>query len=205
MRIGIVACEVLKDEIEFLTKNDPVFVYREYLKFALYEHAERMKATIIEKVNSLEGTVDAVLLGYAVCQSLKGVTEILRVPTVMLPGDDCIDAILGPEEYKAEKKKCSGTWFISPGWAVQGTEGLIEQFHLDSVEGVEPQYFLDMMFESYKRCLFLDTGIGNEDYYMQRSREFADNLHLELDRKMCGLKRIEDSVIKVKELAAQIN
>jgi hypothetical protein len=155
-------------------------------------------------VDELDGKVDAVLLGYATCQSLQKVTEILIVPTVMLPGDDCIDALLGPEEYKAEKKKCTGTWFISPGWAVQGTEGLIEQFHLDSVEGVDPQYFLDLMFDSYERCLFLDTGIGNEEFYMQRSKDFADNLQLKLDRRDCNLKRIEDSIVKVKELARQV-
>jgi len=202
MRIGIVACEVLKDEIEFLTKDDPDFVCREYLKFALHEHAEEMKRLLIEKVNALEGSVDAVLLGYATCQSLKNVTSSMIVPTVMLPGDDCIDALLGPDEYKAEKKKCIGTWFISPGWAVQGTEGLIEQFHLDSVEGTDPQYFLEMMFDSYERCLFIDTGVGNDEFYMQRSKAFADNLKLRLDRRACSLERIGDCVTKVKELAA---
>ncbi|MFA6679398.1 MAG: DUF1638 domain-containing protein, partial [Candidatus Methanomethylophilaceae archaeon] len=108
MKIGIVACNILKNEIEFLTKDDPDFVYREYLEFALHENPEAMKRTIIEKVNSLKGCVDAVFLGYGTCQSLEGITNVLEVPTVMLSGADCIDALLGAQEYAAEKRICAG-------------------------------------------------------------------------------------------------
>ena len=71
MRLGIVACDILKKEIEFLTKNDPDFTYREYLEFALHENPPEMKRVIIEKVNSLKGQVDAIFLGYAICNSLE--------------------------------------------------------------------------------------------------------------------------------------
>ena len=71
MRLAIVACDILKEEIEFLTKDDPDFVHREYLEFALHENPEHMRDVIIEKVNSLKGKVDAVFLGYAICSSLE--------------------------------------------------------------------------------------------------------------------------------------
>ena len=32
MRLGIVACDILEKEIEFLTKDDPDFTYREYIE-----------------------------------------------------------------------------------------------------------------------------------------------------------------------------
>ena len=204
MRIGIVACEVLKNEIEFLTKDDPVFVHREYLKFALHEDAKNMKRLITEAVNALEGTVDAVLLGYAVCQSLENITAELRVPAVMMPGADCIDALLGPEEYAAEKKKCMMTWFSSPGWAEVGRKGFIEQFHLDTAEGYDPQFFLDLMFDSYERYLFINTGVGDEQFFLRQSKEFADSINLRLETRTCGLGRIEGCVAAVKELAAGI-
>lgn len=204
MRLGIVACDVLKNEIEFLTKDDPDFIYREYLEFALHEYPEDMKATIIEKVNSLEGKVDVVLLGYAICNSLERVTDLVNVPTVMLPGVDCIDALLGTEEYNAEKEKCIGTWFSSPGWAEQGVNGLIKEFHLDSVEGYEPQFFLDMLFESYERCLFIDSGVGNEEYFKEKSEECARTLKLKHDCRKCNLSSIDDAIKKTKELAASL-
>jgi hypothetical protein len=204
MRIGIVACEVLKDEIEFLTKDDPDFVHRDYLKFALHEHAEEMKKLIIEKVNALHSEVDAVLLGYATCQSLQGVTDVFKVPAVMLPGADCIEVLLSPDGVKEEKKKCVFTWFASPGWAVQGVPGLIEQFHLDSAEGYEPQYFLDLMFESYQRCLFINSGIGNDEFYHQKAKDMADGLKLKLDTRSGSLERIKECIVQVKELARSV-
>ena len=202
MKIGIVACDILKEEIELLTKDDKDFVHREYLEFALHEDPANMKRVILEKVNALDGKVDAVFLGYAVCQSLQGVTEELKVPTVMLPGADCIDVLLGTDEYNREKKICAGTWFSSPGWAKEGINGLIKEFHLDSVEGYDPQYFLDMMFDSYERYLFINTGVGDEKFFLKQSKEFADSIKLRLETRTCGLGNIEECVAKVKKLAA---
>ncbi|MDR0198249.1 MAG: DUF1638 domain-containing protein [Methanomassiliicoccaceae archaeon] len=204
MRIGIVACEVLRHEIEHLTKDDPDFVHREYLKFALHEDAKNMKRIILEKVKELEGKVDAVLLGYAVCQSLEDVTAEFGVPAVMLPGADCIDALLGPDEYQAEKKRCMMTWFSSPGWAEVGRSGFIEQFRLDTVEGYDPQFFLDIMFDSYERYLFINTGVGDEQFFLKQSKEFADSINLRLETRTCGLGRVEECVAAVKRLAASV-
>ncbi|MDR3282009.1 MAG: DUF1638 domain-containing protein [Candidatus Methanoplasma sp.] len=205
MRIGILACDILKNEIEFLTKDDPDFTYREYLEFALHENPENMKAVIIEKVSSMKGKVDVVFLGYATCQSLRGIIDALDVPTVMLQGADCIDALLGSEDYEAEKKICTGTWFSSPGWAEQGINALIKEFHLDSVEGLDPSYFLDILFASYERCLFIDPGIGNEEEFLKKSLAFADDLKLKHDCRKCGLDRLEDSIAEAKELATSIS
>ena len=202
MRIGIVACEVLRHEIEHLTKDDPDFVHREYLKFALHEDAKNMKKLIIEAVNALEGKVDAVLLGYAICQSLENVTAEFKVPAVMMPGADCIDTLLG-DEYAAEKKKCVMTWFSSPGWAQVGRQGFIEQFRLDTVEGYDPQFFMDLMFESYERYLFINSGVGDTEFLLKQSKEFADCVHLRLETRTCGLERIAERVAQVKELAAR--
>ena len=165
MRLGIIACDILKPEIEFLTKDDPDFVVREYLEFALHEYPQDMKEKVRETVNSYEGKLDAVFLGYATCNSLENIETSLKVPTVMLKGADCIDVLLTPEEYNREKKICTGTWFISPGWAEQGVNGLIKELHLDSVEGYDPDFFLDILFDSYQRCLFIDDGIGKSEYY----------------------------------------
>ena len=70
MRIGIIACDILKPEIEFLTKDDPDFIVREYLEFALHEYPQDMKEKVRDTVNSYEGKLDAVFLGYATCNSL---------------------------------------------------------------------------------------------------------------------------------------
>ena len=202
MRLGIVACDILKNEIEHLTKDDPDFVRREYLEFALHEHPEEMRIRIEDTVNSLKGEVDAVLIGYGICNSLQGIATAVEVPSVLMEGADCIDILLGSQEYCAEKKMCPGTWFSSPGWAEEGIHGLVKEFHLDCMEdqGYGPKFFLDMLFESYERCLFIDSGIGDEEYYRKKSEAVAEYLELRHDCRKCGLSRIEDGIMKLKTL-----
>ena len=202
MRLGIVACDILEKEIEFLTKDDPDFTYREYIEFALHENPPELKRVVVEKVNALKGQVDAVFLGYAICNSLENVTQEFEVPAAMLPGADCIDALLGPEEYKNEKKKCTGTWFCSPGWAMEGTNGLIKELHLDSMieEGYDPSFFLDIIFDSYERTLFIDDGIGDADKYEAEARKFSDEIGLRTECRTCNLDRIKETIEKTKEL-----
>ncbi len=206
MRLGIVACDILEKEIEFLTKDDPDFTYREYIEFALHENPPELKRVVVEKVNALKGQVDAVFLGYAICNSLENVTQEFEVPAVMLPGADCIDALLGPEEYKNEKKKCTGTWFCSPGWAMEGTNGLIKELHLDSMveEGYDPSFFLDIIFDSYERTLFIDDGIGDADKYETEARKFSDEIGLRTECRTCNLDRIKETIEKTKELGRSI-
>ena len=206
MRLGIVACDILEKEIEFLTKDDPDFTYREYIEFALHENPPELKRVVVEKVNALKGQVDAVFLGYAICNSLENVTQEFEVPAVMLPGADCIDALLGPEEYKNEKKKCTGTWFCSPGWAMEGTNGLIKELHLDSMieEGYDPSFFLDIIFDSYERTLFIDDGIGGADKYEAEARKFSDEIGLRTECRTCNLDRIKETIEKTKELGRSI-
>jgi hypothetical protein len=124
----------------------------------------------------------------------------MNVPTVMIQGADCIDALHGRDEYNREKKICSTTWFMSPGWTKLGVQGLIKQFRLDSVEGYPPSYFLDILFDSYERCLFIDSGVVDSDEHIILAQKFADELRLRLDCRKCGIGAIEDAVKKVKNI-----
>jgi len=162
LRIGIIACDALKDEIEALTRGSQDVVAREYLDFGYHLDPPRMRQVLMDKVNSLAGKVDLVFLGYAYCQSLKGLPSALAVPTVMLEYEDCIACLLGPDMYTSQKHRGKITWFYPSGWAKYGIEGLIRLFKLDSMrhEGYEPEYFLKLMFNGFSRCLFIDTKEG---------------------------------------------
>jgi len=206
MRIGLVSCEIFEPEFEMLTKDDPDFVHKEYVEFALHAYPEDMREKLLEKVNALKGQVDVVLLGYAVCQSLGNFAEAADVPTVMFDGDDCICVYLGAKEYTNEKKICCGTWFSTPGWALQGMNGLVKELHLDSVEGVDPMVFVDMLFDSYERCLYIDTGVpDNGKEYLKKSIEFADQIKLKHEERCCDLAAIENLIKKAKALAESLS
>ncbi|MDD1772840.1 MAG: DUF1638 domain-containing protein [Methanomassiliicoccales archaeon] len=202
-RLAIIACEILKPELDKLTVGWDDIVYKEYFEFALHINADELRERVLEKVNSLHGQVDAVFLGYAVCQSLSGITSRLKVPTVMLEGDDCIAAILGPVEYERQKRLCGGTWFNTPGWALRGIEGAIKELHLDSMveQGYEPKYFLDMLFENYELCVYVDTDVGEAERYEEMSRKFADELGLRHENRPCGTTNLARFLDRARELA----
>lgn len=193
MRIGIIACDALKDEIEALTSDSQDVVVREYLDFGYHLDPPRMRQILAEKVNSLAGNVDLVFLGYAYCQSLKGLPSDLAVPTVMLEYEDCIACLLGPDKYANHKHRGQITWFYPSGWAKYGLNGLIQLFKLDSAhdQGYEPEYFLKLMFDGFSRCLFIDTKVGDIAASEINSRQFAKMLGLEHDRTAGTLRHLE--------------
>ena len=193
LRIAVIACDIFQKELDLLIGDDPEVVHKEYLEFALHDHPDDLKAKILEKVGALEGKVDVVFLGYAVCQSLKGIVNELPIPAVMLDADDCIGVFLTPLEYANEKEKCPGTWFNSPRWAELGIEGANKELHLDCLkdQGYEPMYFLKLMFEGYERCLFLDTGVPEPEKWESLSKDFACQLHLRHECRKCDLRMLE--------------
>jgi len=149
--------------------------------------------------------VDAVFLGYGICQSLTGITSQLEVPTAMLQADDCIGAFLTPSDYEREKRVCAGTWFLSPGWAELGWDGVVKELRLDldrlKARGYDSTYFMRKLFEGYSRCLFIDTGVPEREKYEALSLDFAQKLNLRLDCRSCTLALLENALRDAKELA----
>ena len=94
----------------------------------------------------------------------------------------------------------------SPGWALEGTNGLIKELHLDSMidEGYDPSFFFDIIFDSYERTLFIDDGIGDADKYEAEARKFSDEIGLRTDCRTCNLDRIKETIEKTRELGRQI-
>ena len=159
---------------------------------------------MVDKINALDGKVDAVFLAYGICQSLGSITKLVNVPTVNLQVDDCIAALLTPSEYEAEKRKCSGTWFASPGWAEIGIDGAIKELHLDCMkdEGYPPEFFLKMIYTNYSRTLFVDTGVPDIGRFEKLSEGFARELDLKHESRKGTLDLLKEGISRTKAMAA---
>lgn len=206
MRIGIISCETFERNLEPLIKEDPDIVHKEYLQFGFHEYPEELKKAVIEKVNSLEGKVDAVLLGYGICNSLKDITKQLKVPTVQLRGDDCIGVLLTPEEYDKERKKCAGTVYHTPYFSKMNREWtekkLREEMPNYEELGVTVDWYLSKLFDGYSRVLFLDDGLGEIETYKAMSRQFAADLNLRHECRLSTPEILQKSLAMTKQLAA---
>jgi hypothetical protein len=207
MRIGIVSCETFERGLEPLVKDDPDIVHKEYLEFGLHEYPEELKKVVIEKVNALEGKVDAVLLGYGICNSLKDVTKDLKVPTIQLVGDDCIGVLITPDEYEKERKKCAGTMYHTPYFALMGREWFEKKMRVQMPNyeelGIDLDWYLSKMFDGYSRVLFIDDHLEDVDKYLALSRQFAIELKLRHECRSGTMELLQQGLTSTKELASK--
>jgi len=205
MKIGIVACETFERGLEFLTKDDPDIVHKEYLQFGLHEYPEDLKKKVIEKVNALEGKVDAVLLGYGICNSLRDVTGQMKVPTVRLLADDCVGVLITPVEYDKERKICAGTLYHTPYFARMGREWFEKDIRkkMPNYEelGIDLDWFLEKLFDGYSRILFIADHLGDDQEFVDLSQQFAKEMEFRWESREGTLSLLADGLARAKELA----
>ncbi len=187
MRLGVVACDMIRNEVARMIEGDPDITEVVYLEAALHIYPERMRDTIIEQVNSLAGKVDAVFLGYGFCQSLKDIEELCEVPVVLPQYDDCIMFLLGPERYREEIAEEVGTWFMSPGWAEVSAQMIIKELKLERAAryGRDPMEMAKRLFTHYKRGVFFSAGMPVEELppYREKAQQFCTDFGLAYEER----------------------
>lgn len=183
MRIGVIACDMIKRELEKILPDFPEVTHVIWLESALHVYPERMKQTIVERINEIKGEVDVIFLGYGYCQSLKGIEAEVDIPVILPPYDDCLAILLTPERYAEEKKKEIGTWFMTPGWAEIGAELVIKELHLDRAAkyGKDPMALAKRLFTHYRRGLYVDTGVGENEVFLELAEKFCRDFNLALE------------------------
>jgi hypothetical protein len=204
MRIGVVACDMMKLELDKLLSKIPGITEIIYLESALHCRPKKMKETIMENMVSIKERVDVIFLGYGYCQSLKGIEEEIDIPVVMPQMDDCLQIFMTPQKYGEEIRKEVGTWFMTPGWAEVGVEMIIKENNLDRVVkyGKDPLEMAKRLFTHYRRVLYIDTGVGNDEYYIGKANEFCDIFTLTLE-KTTGSSAVLEEYLEIAQKIAQ--
>lgn len=182
-KIGIVACSILKHEIEKIIDGMPEVTEIVYLDGAIHVNPQKMKEAIKEQIDILKGKVDIVFLGYGFCQSLKGIEDEVDLPVILPQVDDCISLLLTPERRAEEIKKETGTWFMTPGWAEVGVEMIIKELKLERAikRGKDPIDMARRLFTHYKRGLYINTGAGSDADNMAKAEDFCTTFNLALE------------------------
>ncbi len=194
MKIGIVACNVIKREIDKLLPNFPEVSQIIYLDGALHIDSANLKEAVKASVVAMEHTVDVVFLGYGYCQSLKGIEEEFEIPVVLPQVDDCISLLLTPERYAEEIRREAGTWFITPGWAEINTEMIIKGLQLDRVVkyGKDPMDMAKRLFTHYRRGLIVDTGVEDDIDFMAKGKTFCRDFNLTMEKTSSDLTLLKE-------------
>jgi hypothetical protein len=200
-RIGLVACEVLRKEIETLLQDDPSITVIRYLEFGNHVHPKQLKQKVIDTIEEIKDHCDSIIVGFGVCQSLGDLPSCVDIPLVTLDNDDCISILLTKQRYKEELEKETGTYFMTPGWCDRPTDDMFKEFKIqDSAlrRGKDPQYFIKLLFKNYKRLLFIDTGVTDKTKYEQTAREVAQMLGLKFEETNGCLTNLKDLLSRAK-------
>jgi hypothetical protein len=183
MRLGIIACSILKPELDPMLESMPEVVEVVYMDAALHVTPQKMLERLIEEIGAMAPKIDAVFLGYGYCQSLRGIDEKFDFPVILPQVDDCISLLLTPKRYAEEVCREVGTWFMTPGWAEVGAQMVIKELKLERAAryGRDPMEMARRLFTHYRRGMFIDTGVENLETYMERARAFCEDFNLTME------------------------
>ena len=131
MKIGVVACSIMKLELDNVLSRCEDIAEVIYLEEGRHVYPEKLKDSVVEQINEIKDRVDAILLGYGDCQSLRGIENEFDIPIVHPRADDCIGILLTPEAYAEEVAREAGTWFMTPGWAERGKEMIYKGMQIE--------------------------------------------------------------------------
>lgn len=208
MRIGVIACDMMRSEIATLLEVDPDIERVIYLDSALHIRPKGLRDAVVEQIEAVADEVDAIFLGYGRCRALEGVEDIVSIPVVLPRFDDCISLLLSPERRASEIEHEVGTWFMSPGWSRVSADMVIRELGLDRAAdfGRDPLEMAKRLFSNYRRGLLFNTGLPAREFEScrQAARRFCDDFGLELEEiEVDASPRLKQELERCKEMAAR--
>ncbi|MCB2361424.1 DUF1638 domain-containing protein [Clostridium estertheticum] len=178
MKIKVIACEVMKEEmlsIKPLADEDFEFVSMDY-----HLYPQKL-GTELQNIIDRSVGYDRIILAFGLCggaaNGLKSSNCKLTIPKV----HDCISVFLSHGEgCVCDFKKEVGTFYLSCGWMI--TEKSILSDHkriLEKFGSKKAFRVLNRMYDGYKKVLFIRTGYPSEDEVIDQSKEIASLISCE--------------------------
>ncbi len=177
-KVKLLFCDVFKEELALL-KLPPEEYDIEYLPMGLHYHPNKLRQEISAAMARVSG-YSLVILGFGLCGgSLNGI----KAPdsrVVMPRVHDCLPVLLGSrEKYNELQKGDKRTFYFSGGW-VEGERMLIQEYERSCIQ-FGPKKALKifrMMFENYRRMMYIHTGHPRDASTLEKMREFAGIFNL---------------------------
>lgn len=181
----------------------------------LHEEPKELGKEVARSAKVLDGHCAAILLFYGLCgnafKDMNLLFEDVRTPVVILKDDkgqtvdDCIAVPLGGTEgYLKLLKRYAGVFYMTPAWA-DNWELLINKMEIARGTEMGNLDMLKMLFEmaGYDRVLLIDTGLGDREVLISKTREFSSTFNfkeIELEPGFVSTKVSDDAYQKCVEL-----
>jgi hypothetical protein len=191
-RYKLIACEVLFREICYCASRCSNIVDVTFMEKGLHDVGTKKMS---EKLQAEIDTVDAdkydtILLCYGLCNN--GITGLRSTLPVVVPrAHDCITLLMGSKErYKDYFNQNPGTFFFSPGWLERNKDpgdtedsiptqlgmGKTYEEYVEEYDEETAKYLAEVLgdwLKNYKKAAFINTLVGSEETYRDRTKQFA--------------------------------
>ncbi|MCF7928435.1 MAG: DUF1638 domain-containing protein [Spirochaetales bacterium] len=225
-RVLIIACGVLRLDLESMLENLPVDVETEYLDGGLHEVPNQLRDELQTRIDeaSASGEYSRIAVGYGVCGRGTVGLKARNVPLTIPRVHDCIALFLGSDElYRREFKAKPGTYYIAGGWFEEqvGPQGgykskarsMDEALRRADFDYYKKKYgeqnareiirFYNSWQKNYSRAAFIDTGTGEAEKYESYARDLAREFDWEFQR-LEGTHRLLKLLLTEDETTAEI-
>lgn len=181
----------------------------------LHEEPKELGKEVARTARVLDGHCATILLFYGLCgnafKDMNVLFEGVQTPVVILTDDqgrivdDCIAVPLGGTDgYLKLLRRYAGVFYLTPAWA-DNWKLLINKMEMARGTEYGDLEMLRMLFEmaGYNRMLLIDTGLGCDEGWRDRAREFGQEFkfrELELEPEFVSTKVSEDAYRKCLDL-----
>lgn len=176
-RTLVMACATV---IEEMLPHLPAGMQHQVFEFGLHINPEKLRRTLQEAIDAVNGQYDTIVLGYGLCSQavigIKSDTSSLVVPRV----DDCISIFLGSRSaYRFQSQSEPGTYYLTKGWIEVGDTPFAEYDRLIQRYGAErAERIIRLMLGNYKRLALINTGLYELERYRAYARRTAERFDL---------------------------
>ncbi|MEG0875163.1 MAG: DUF1638 domain-containing protein [Clostridiales bacterium] len=161
----IIACEMLRPEVEYLVSELGLNNEIIWIEPALHVTPQLLKERLQEVLDSFANTdCQRVLMPFGDCggavAGLKSGNFELVIPKV----DDCLTLMLGSLKKRQELSMEMPTFYLTLGWITQEKNIIADYHNMVKNYGQETADMLkETMFGNYNRVALIDTGVGDSN------------------------------------------
>ena len=176
----VIACEVLRAQIESLGSTPFSYIY---LEQGLHRTPDKLRKQLQDTINGCRDYT-ILLLGYGLCSRAVIGLKVAPYQRMIIPKiDDCIGISLGSRaKYYSEFEQNPGTYYFTRGWIETATDPLTEYYETIPKFGEELARWAALeTLKNYKRTLFIKTDGCNLEFSRKYVKKFAKFFELKYE------------------------
>ncbi len=194
MKIKIIACEVIKDEL--LSVHPAYDTNFSFIPMGLHLHPDKLNKELQKQLDASQGYTH-IILAFGLCggaaRKLKSKGSIMVIPKV----HDCIPLLLGSgKAFERIRNEESGTFYYSCGWFKGNNTFLSDYERLSEKCGEkEALEIIRYIYDSFRNVVFIKTGHSDENVCIEKAMKMAELLNLRFIT-VTGQKRYIEKLVR---------